>query len=398
MSFYVEIKLIGDNSLIPIGDGFEIINTKCYGKILTLLDDEKLIIPRKQYYDVRSINIYLEGELKSAMIIDDFESYNNSNQLRAVWKTSTTYVTLDLVILTSKMMKIQLQRSLAKDTLIYRKYTSPLNISEYDGIKLKFYQSNLDSKLSIYLKDAQRRLQGDILITKEQTFEEIFFWFDQLTQIGTGNFNFKDIREIGFVVTYAMGNTFMYIDDLVLINKYNDLEISIGLYDYNTNIFNSVKDGQYLLKAGGNYYQLDIESVSDTEWTHTRIWKKPGSLNCLVYGFPLYTNSEVYKITANNEIIDIKHNVYLQYKIKKSLSRKLRRIEIYADTDKIFDRDIIRIFYNLHNEMVMLAEKVATGNSCIFEFSEGIDIFDNLIFINVERKSAIDKIYCVIDW
>ena len=389
LSFVLDDKI----TILPLTLFTEKITCDFQEKVCILEDNESLILP-KWDMGIEKIKMYVEGIERLAGVIDDFEEYEGTSQLKQVWKTNSTFVDLELVFLNTKMMKMKLKKSVAKDVMIYRSFTPAVNWIDFDGVKMTFFQSDFESSFSFYISDGRIKLIRTIDLNKEKSFEEVYLWFSEFQQVGTGNFDFGNIREMGFIVTKCSQNTYAYVDNIVLLNRACDLEIAVGNYDVENNMFFEEKKYEFNLRRGVNVFEIEVAGINEASWNSVKVTKTAGGLDCAFWGQQVEGMTGVYKISGDTrtELDTLIHYSYL----KPVLYPQIKRIILYPDVE--FEYDIIRVkhFYPEATAFHVVFEEMMRGNEYVIDLSK--HALTGKLFLEIERKSKVKKIECVVEY
>jgi hypothetical protein len=387
-------------------DGITIIPLKLYENKITcdyqkevcqIGDNESLIVPKWQY-ETQKMKIYVKGIEKVSQVIDDFESYADTSALKSIWRTNSTFVNLELIgVSGAKMMKMKLKKSVSKDSVIYRSYVLAVDWSNFDGIKMRFLQSDFESSFSFYIYDGRVKLIRTIDLENEMDFEDVYMWFSEFQQVGTGNFDFSNIREIGFIVTKSVQNTYAYVDNIVLLNKIGNLTISLGSYDPANNTFASVKERKYNLEVGVNVFEIDASDLGYENWNSIRVFKEAGGVDCSFYGQTLDpdVSSGIYKISADNVPTEVKALIHYEYFVPVVTS-KLKKMILYPDTE--FKYDIVRIkrYQPEATSYEVVFEDLMRGAEYMVDLSN--KFLGGHLYLEIERKSGVKRVTGIIEF
>jgi len=360
-------------------------------------DNESLIVPKWQY-ETQKVKIYVKGIEKVSQVIDNFESYADTSALKSVWKTNSTFVDLELIgVGGSKMMKMKLKKSVSKDSVIYRSYSPAVDWSNFDGIKMKFLQSDFESSFSFYIYDGRVKLIRTIDLKEEMDFEDVYMWFSEFQQVGTGNFNFSSIKEIGFIVTKSVQNTYVYVDDIVLLNKIGNLTISLGSYDPANNTFASVKEKKYNLEVGVNVFEIDASDLRYESWNSIKVFKEAGGVDCSFYGQELEpdVSSGIYKISADNVPTEVKALIYYEYFVPV-ITSKLKRMILYPDTEFKFDIVRVKRYQPEATSYEVVFEDLMRGTEYVVDLSD--KFLGGQLYLEIERKSDVKRVAGIIEF
>jgi len=389
INFYLD-----DINIFPINLYEEVITCLPETVICSLDDNESLIIP-KYFPDTKKIKLYLKSSIKNNNVVDIFETYNNTGDLKNVWKTNSNFVSLELVSLETKMMKIQLTKSTSKDSMIYRSYFPTIDWTNFDGVKFKWFQSDFGSNFNFYIYDGKVKLVKNIEPKNEQNFEDIFLFFSEFSQIGTGNFNFATIKEIGFTVLRSIENTYVYVDDIYLFPKSDFITTYVGNYDIDNNSFTKIKSNTNKINLAWNIIEIDTSDINNWDWNYIKIFKNPSNLfRCDFYGSSEESNS-IFKIDSNNTLSQISGKIYSGCLIYKNIVR-ISRIVLYPDTE--FNGDIIKIYkYDFTiSTFQILFYNPAFGREIVIDINDVC--MNGRIFLEILRKSNIKQITAIIEF
>jgi len=316
------------------------------------------------------INLIMSGESNTSEIIDNFESYLNTNALRSVWVSSSLSKIIPELIVedNNKVMGITAIYSTAQNGYVRNTFFTPRDWSVYSAINLVWKQIDKNMLFSFRISDGSRWAEWNINIEEKElgTYVNKKFLFSTATITGQGNFQWNNVIKVEFYCkNTGDSNNIVYIDNILLegvMGTVDVVPISVDIIEglpANIVEFSSYKKTFYI-KNYPDIYTIFTDNLLNINNFGLRFKNLVGNFKCYLHGGnsrfgiqSLWSSSDGINFVPFDPSKDI---FYEMYQIPEQVN--INKIRIIPDEE--FNGDWIKInimadgieVFNIYNKQL----------------------------------------------